>query len=338
MYCGGWEEVWEGGGRVGCALGPLTGVIARGWDYLAFVFSLLVSRSRKTQGRAYERPGQNLLKSNSSPVSRKRSVDASPFLTTSTPTWKAYAPHYPGHRWLKQFKAQHAWTQHGQFGNLLSSKSQDVNPLANNHTPQKKHTLDDSIPPSPAPKKVSTFQTGTSHPKSRRLAAVPQTSKPLHKRILERTTSTRPRLLNNKPTGSHAWWKCVKELTKIATPKEPIPELHINNVKASSDEAKANLLASFFAAQCSNTNDGTLGCPFPLPADHPTFDFGLISDETVLTKLLKLPVYKSTGCVVITNRLLRNTTQHVAPSISNVSVQPIHWTQRVSPCICLEES
>ena len=41
MYCGGWEEVWEGGGRVGCALGPLTGVIARGWDYLALVFSLL---------------------------------------------------------------------------------------------------------------------------------------------------------------------------------------------------------------------------------------------------------------------------------------------------------
>ena len=38
------------------------------------------------------------LKSNSSPVSRKRSVDASPFLTTSTPTGKAYAPHYPGHR------------------------------------------------------------------------------------------------------------------------------------------------------------------------------------------------------------------------------------------------
>ena len=24
VYCGGWEESWEGGGRVGCALGPLT--------------------------------------------------------------------------------------------------------------------------------------------------------------------------------------------------------------------------------------------------------------------------------------------------------------------------
>ena len=61
VYRGGWEEIWEGGGRVGCALGPLTGVIAQGWDYLALFFSLLVSRSRKTQGRAYERPdpGQN---------------------------------------------------------------------------------------------------------------------------------------------------------------------------------------------------------------------------------------------------------------------------------------
>ena len=85
-----------GGGGVGCALGPLAGVFAQGWDYLAFffagfsvpknpvgcgchtrapkpisvscvsrgaearmIFSLLVSRSRKTQGRAYERPGQN---------------------------------------------------------------------------------------------------------------------------------------------------------------------------------------------------------------------------------------------------------------------------------------
>ena len=38
VYCGGWEEIWEGGGRVGCALGPLTGVIAQGWDYLALIF------------------------------------------------------------------------------------------------------------------------------------------------------------------------------------------------------------------------------------------------------------------------------------------------------------
>ena len=59
VYRAGWGKIWEGGGRVGCALGPLTGVIAQGWDYLALIFSLLVSRSRKTQGRAYERPGQN---------------------------------------------------------------------------------------------------------------------------------------------------------------------------------------------------------------------------------------------------------------------------------------
>ena len=59
VYRAGWGKIWEGGGRVGCALGPLTGVIAQGWDYLALIFSLLVSRSQKTQGRAYERPGQN---------------------------------------------------------------------------------------------------------------------------------------------------------------------------------------------------------------------------------------------------------------------------------------
>ena len=46
-----------GGGRVGCALGPLTGVFAQGWDYLALIFSLLVSRSRKTQSVAAVTPG-----------------------------------------------------------------------------------------------------------------------------------------------------------------------------------------------------------------------------------------------------------------------------------------
>ena len=53
----------------------------------------------------------------------------------------------------------------------------------------------------------------------------------LHKRILDRTTPT------VTSTGAiactsllaamqrHAWWKCVKELTKIATRKKPIPGL-----------------------------------------------------------------------------------------------------------------
>ena len=34
VYRAGWGKIWEGGGRVGCALGPLTGVIAQGLGLL----------------------------------------------------------------------------------------------------------------------------------------------------------------------------------------------------------------------------------------------------------------------------------------------------------------
>ena len=61
MYCGGWEEVWEGGGRVGCALGPLTGVIARGWDYLAFVFFFAGFSVPKDPGSSVRTSGPKLV-------------------------------------------------------------------------------------------------------------------------------------------------------------------------------------------------------------------------------------------------------------------------------------
>ena len=49
---GGWEEIWEGGGRVGCALVPLTGVIALGWDYLAlFVAGFSVPKNPRSSVR-----------------------------------------------------------------------------------------------------------------------------------------------------------------------------------------------------------------------------------------------------------------------------------------------
>ena len=88
--------------------------------------------------------------------------------------------------------------------------------------------------------------------------------------------------------------------------------------------AKAELPGKFFAYQCSNTSDETVGCPLPLPRDHSTFEFTPISETTVLAKLLKLPIFKATCCNQITNRFLCNTAAVIASSLTylfNLSIK-----------------
>ena len=60
-------------------------------------------------------------------------------------------------------------------------------------------------------------------------------------------------LLNNESHSSHVWWKKAKQLSKISGGNENIPDLEGNSVKASSDMAKAKLLAQFFWRPVSNT-------------------------------------------------------------------------------------
>ena len=89
----------------------------------------------------------------------------------------------------------------------------------------------------------------------------------------------------------------------------------------------------------THITDETVGCPFPLPRDHPTFEFTPISETTVLAKLPKLPIFKATGCNQITNRFLRNTAAVIAPSLTylfNLSIKssefPTKWkTAKVTP-------
>ena len=74
----------------------------------------------------------------------------------------------------------------------------------------------------------------------------------------------------------------------------------------------------------ARTHNKTVGCPFPLPRDHPTFQFTSISETTVLAKLLKLPIFKAAGCNQITNCFLRNTAAVIAPSLTylfNLSIK-----------------
>ena len=87
---------------------------------------------------------------------------------------------------------------------------------------------------------------------------------------------------------------------------------------ATSPEAKANLLARFFASQCSAPHSSdTLppGAPYPRrSADETYIGYNLhpVTDREVLNSLSKLSPSKSPGRPLLTNRVLRE----VAPSIS----------------------
>ena len=73
--------------------------------------------------------------------------------------------------------------------------------------------------------------------------------------------------ISSAADGSHHWWTLAKKLAKISTPRATMPELHANETVATNDADKANLLANFFAQQCTatTTNEDLPGAPLPLP-------------------------------------------------------------------------
>ena len=124
--------------------------------------------------------------------------------------------------------------------------------------------------------------------------------------------------LEQEADGSTRWWRIAKDLSRLNTSKNGIPELEINGVAVSCDRGKADVLASFFAEQCTKVidDDDLCGAPYPLLQDHPTFQFQPLSTTRVLRKLLHLPVSKSTADRLINNRLLRECALSIAPSIT----------------------
>ena len=85
----------------------------------------------------------------------------------------------------------------------------------------------------------------------------------------------------------------------------------------SSDLGKAVILAEFFAAQCSsNSTDESLGAPYPLPQQHPRFDFQPLRECDVLRQLRKLPSCKSTSDYLISNRTLKECAHQICPSLT----------------------
>ena len=118
--------------------------------------------------------------------------------------------------------------------------------------------------------------------------------------------------------GSHRWWSVAKDLAGIKKSSTAVPELHNNGAEVSSDFDKANLLASFFASQCTcpNPNTNNSGAPYPLVEGQQQFDFQPITMHQTLQKLQTLPVSKATADPMIPNSMLRECAGCVAPSLT----------------------
>ena len=74
------------------------------------------------------------------------------------------------------------------------------------------------------------------------------------------------------------------------------------------------------------------GAPYPLPEAHATFAFPHIKVKTVIHHLQRLPLYKRSGCEILTHRVLRETASLLGPSITylynlsiNTSSFPSDW-------------
>ena len=142
--------------------------------------------------------------------------------------------------------------------------------------------------------------------------------------------------ISSAADGSHHWWTLAKKLAKISTPRATIPDLHTNETVATNDDDKANLLANFFAQQCTatTTNEDLPGAPLPLPPNQAVYDFPSISELTVLRTLQHLPGNKSTAHPLLTNLVLKECAPFLTPSVSyifNLSVTtgvfPAVWKQ-----------
>ena len=142
--------------------------------------------------------------------------------------------------------------------------------------------------------------------------------------------------------GSSAWWRKAKVLARITTPVEPIPDMTNDGHTVSNQTEKAELLASFFAKQCTappaNVTDCLNQCPapYPLPRGQPVFEFPVIRSSTVFHHLSRLSTTKSTADKIITNRVLRECASPITESITylfNLSIRtskfPCDWKNAV---------
>ena len=120
------------------------------------------------------------------------------------------------------------------------------------------------------------------------------------------------------------------------------PDMTNDGHTVSNQTEKAELLASFFAKQCTappaNVTDRLNQCPAPytLPRGQPVFEFPVVRSSTVFHHLSRLSTTKSTADKIITNRVLRECASPITESITylfNLSIRtskfPSDWKNAV---------
>ena len=117
--------------------------------------------------------------------------------------------------------------------------------------------------------------------------------------------------------SSAAWWVKAKRIAKISSPPQLILPLQSSSgTIADSDGEKADVLAQFFAKQCSSMDKTEIvspGAPYPLSENHPSFTFPEIPESTVFRHLCQLPTHKAT---VVQNGLTNRLLKAIAPAIT----------------------
>ena len=102
----------------------------------------------------------------------------------------------------------------------------------------------------------------------------------------------------------------MKQLSCLSTKESNVPDLQSEGIIATTDREKADLLADVFASQCSDNDPNrpiTVGAPYPLQLNHPSFVFPPVSEAVVLCRLQHLPLHKASSDRLMANPLLRET-------------------------------
>ena len=92
------------------------------------------------------------------------------------------------------------------------------------------------------------------------------------------------RLHANHQHGSYTWWQQAKRICNIGQGKTPIPDLHDGSTPATTDQAKSEVLCSFFAKQCTiNPPASQTSLPSQQPGSKrdDKFDLPTITPEQV---------------------------------------------------------
>ena len=146
-----------------------------------------------------------------------------------------------------------------------------------------------------------------------------------YKRIRNRVTTMlrngKKRFFQNlNPHNNKQFWKAMKYLRKQTS---SIPNLSYNNVVSSMDQEKANMLNDYFS-KCFNRSQPSLQTTdclnYPLADDCP--DEILCTESEVTELLMTLDIAKASGPDGISVRMLRETAEHISPSLTKILIYP----------------